>query len=105
MIILFLSPIIEHLTQRIKEFLAGKLDTKKTSPYWAYWLAPFIAYGFSLLILWILGLNNLWQNAIITTGASIIWHEISHLWKKQKRETIPLHTKGLAESIKEIELK
>lgn len=103
-ILVLLSPIIEHLTERIKNFLADLLDNPKTSPYWAVWSAPFIAYGFSLLILWLLGIEEIFKNAIIPTGGSIIWYEVSSLWKKDKRDSLPLRTKGLAKVIKETKL-
>jgi len=99
-----LAPIIEHLTERIKNLLADLLDTKKTKPYWGIWLAPLITYLFSLLFVFILNIPDKFIVALIPTGASIIWYEVSNIWKKQKRESVPLRTKGLAETIKDIKL-
>ena len=99
MIILFLAPFVEHLTERTKHFVIERLPDKWPS-YVSHHFAPLLA------VVWSLPLTALYdmlvttrysyiEEVVILSGGSIIWYEISSLWKQKKREAIPLDTKGI----------
>lgn len=101
LIILFaIIPVIEHATERIKEILAEAYDNHGISPYAAYWLSPLIAYVLSLILVLLMGLHDAWMVAFIPTGGSMVYYEVSTIWKRRKRESIPMRTKAAARDIR-----
>ena len=96
MIYLFLIPFVEHLTERTKEYIAGLLEKKNKPVYLSHHLAPVFSLVWSLILVWIIGGNSdLPARVLILSGGSIIYYELSHIWKGMKRKNVPLHVSSL----------
>lgn len=104
MIIYLLFPIVEHLVERQKELLASWCDSRGWKAYYAYWGAPVLAWVNSALLVAIVTWGSLRPSeivlqALIPTAMSMVYYEVSNLWKQKKREAMPLHTKAIAKTI------
>lgn len=93
-IAIFLIPFIEHLTERTKFLLIDWVLPDNVGAYFAHWMAPIIAFIWAVAVLW--GLNQYTlESAILSAGGALAYYEISSIWRKQKREAVPISTKGM----------
>ncbi|MAG44528.1 hypothetical protein CL633_01430 [bacterium] len=99
--LVLLIPFVEHLTERTKEVLATYLVSKKRSAYLSHHFAPLYAVIWATIILLLISLSKLTVfnpvEVVILAGGSMVYYEISSLWKKQKREAVPTHAPDLEE--------
>lgn len=101
---LFLIPFVEHLTERTKLWVITKLPDKLPA-YLSHHLAPLYALFWALFLVFIyqqLVSTDNWgfiEAVMGVTGGSVIWYELSSIWKEKKRKAIPLTTKGLSEEM------
>lgn len=93
--LLALGIVLEHPAERLKEWIASLLAKRSKPVYIAHWMTPFFVFCAALALISLTtnarGQQSI-QDSFLTTAVATIWYEISHLWKKKKRENVPLHT-------------
>ena len=107
--VIFLIPLVEHLTERSKLTVARFFAKKGYSVYLSHHLAPFYSFLIAGLLCFLFGqlgflsdLNETIWSMVIISGGSSIWYEISSLWRKKKREAVPLITDSLEDEIDKV---